>query len=428
MEERIIVSRPKKRRRNPQLSLLVFVLAFLVIIAAGAYLFFKPKDEEFLLDYYTYAQVGTRDFAETLSVVGSLRPRQVKEIHTLAEGVITQILVAEGQDVVQGEILLVMESAELVKRRDEALRKVNQQEFELSSAQYDAEADLLLGEQTLRESQEKLAEAEEQLALLELLKQYGTVAEKELQDAQKLLAEAKLHVEQAERQLEIKRRRAAATVENAQVNLELAKEELEQIQRLMDSLVVTAPIDGRILSLNVSLHQELAANKMIGQIADVSDQVVEVRVTSSQADYLTLGQTCRITVGSTVLPGHITYIAPSADTQGDNPTVVVRVEIDGSAEGLRPGSSAAVDIHLRDHRDSLYLPRGAFLVSGQRMFVYVLQGDKAVRRDVRFGIMEGNFVQILEGLEAGELVITSSYDEYRHKEEIRVNPQGGRMQ
>ena len=118
MEERIIVSRPKKRRRNPQLSLLVFVLAFLVIIAAGAYLFFKPKDEEFLLDYSTYAQVGTRDFAETLSVVGSLRPRQVKEIHTLAEGY-TQILVAEGQDVVQGDPV-GDGVAELVKRRDEA--------------------------------------------------------------------------------------------------------------------------------------------------------------------------------------------------------------------------------------------------------------------------------------------------------------------
>ena len=105
--------------------------------------------------------------------------------------------------------------------------------------------------------------------------------------------------------------------------------------------------------------------------------------------------------------------------------MVVRVEIDGSAEGLRP-AAAQLWISISGPQDSLYCP-GAFLVSASGCCLCSARGQGCAR-DVRLGIMEGNFVQILEGLEAGELVITSSYDEYRHKEEIRVNPQGGRMQ
>ncbi|MCK9222204.1 MAG: efflux RND transporter periplasmic adaptor subunit [Limnochordia bacterium] len=428
MEEKIIVSRPKKRRKNSQLGLLLFVVAFLVAIVVGTYYFFKPKEEDFLLEYYSYAVVETRDFTETFSVVGSLQPRKVKEIHTLAEGVIGQILVQEGQDVFAGEPILVMESARLLKQRDEGLRKLNQMEFELATAQYDAEADLLLAEQALRDGEQKVIDAQEKIDLLQQLFQYGTISEKEVQDAQKALGEAQRNLEQATKQLEVKTRRAEASIDNAEVNVKIAETELEQIERAIEGLMVYAPIDGRILGLEVSLNQEVPANKIIGRIADVTDQIVEIKVTSTQADRLSEGQTCSIAVGSALLSGHITYIAPSADTKGESPTVVVRVEIDGSAEELRPGSSAIVDIHVRNHPNSLCLPRGPYLVSGQRMFVYVLQGDKALRKDVRLGIMEGNYVQVLEGIEAGEKVITSSYDEYRQYEEILVNPEGGRMQ
>lgn len=66
------------------------------------------------------------------------------------------------------------------------------------------------------------------------------------------------------------------------------------------------------------------------------------------------------------------------------------------------------------------------MTSGQQLFVYVIEGSKAVQRDVQFGLIQGNNIQILSGLNAGDKVIISSYDQFRHLEEIEILPEGGR--
>ncbi len=78
------------------------------------------------------------------------------------------------------------------------------------------------------------------------------------------------------------------------------------------------------------------------------------------------------------------------------------------------------------YQDSLCLPRAPYLTSGQQLFVYRIENDSAIRTDVQFGMLQGNYIQVLSGLKAGDLVITSSYDQYRHLEEIKIMPEGGR--
>lgn len=108
--------------------------------------------------------------------------------------------------------------------------------------------------------------------------------------------------------------------------------------------------------------------------------------------------------------------------------VDVHLELETDPSLFRPYSNVTANIHLGIYRNSLYLPRGTYLTSGQQLFVYVIEGSKAARRDVRFGLIEGNNIQILSGLERGDRVITSSYDQYRHLDEIEILPEGGRAQ
>ncbi len=71
-------------------------------------------------------------------------------------------------------------------------------------------------------------------------------------------------------------------------------------------------------------------------------------------------------------------------------------------------------------------PRGAYLASSRELFVYVIEGSKAVQRDVRFGSIFGNRIEVVDGLSVGESVITSSYEEFKDRREIKVAPEGGR--
>jgi len=64
--------------------------------------------------------------------------------------------------------------------------------------------------------------------------------------------------------------------------------------------------------------------------------------------------------------------------------------------------------------------------SGREMFVYVIEGSSAVQRDVRFGSVFGNLIEVADGLSVGERVITSSYEEFKDRRKIKVVPEGGR--
>ncbi|HBG02265.1 MAG TPA: hypothetical protein DDW87_11925, partial [Firmicutes bacterium] len=144
-----------------------------------------------------------------------------------------------------------------------------------------------------------------------------------------------------------------------------------------------------------------------------------------QTERFGLGTSVGITLGQMEYQGEVSYIAPQAKQGTDGPTVLVRVDFLEEVSHLRPNSQVTANIHLQLHRDSLFLPRGAYLTSGQQLFVYVMDGDQARKCDVQFGILQGNSVQIVRGLELGEEVIISSYDAFRHLDEIQILPEGG---
>ncbi|HBG01019.1 MAG TPA: hypothetical protein DDW87_05540, partial [Firmicutes bacterium] len=125
MNEPIIPERLRKQQNKrkssgskKQLSLMIFTIVAIGLIAYGAYYFFMPKQESFVLNFYTYAPVGTQDFLETLSVKGTIIPKQVVLIEPKIAGTIEEVFVVEGQDVEEGQPLMRLYSAEAVSERN----------------------------------------------------------------------------------------------------------------------------------------------------------------------------------------------------------------------------------------------------------------------------------------------------------------------
>ena len=270
--------------------------------------------------------------------------------------------------------------------------------------------------------------AERQLALQEELFKLGAIAQVELDRARQELEGAKRQLRQSEHQLELTKRTHAADLAAAQKAVEDARSDLAKAAERLDKFVIRAPISGRVLSLSIPVSRELSENQQFGELADPADQIVELEVSPAHTELFSVGSKVEITVGQQSYAGEVTYVAPQARQGTNGPVVPVRVAFLDDASQLLPNTGVNVDIHVRLHQDSLYLPRGPYLTSGQQLFVYVIEGDRAVRREVQFGLLQGSHIQVLRGLELGESVITSSYDTFRHLEEIAILPEGGHRQ
>ena len=94
--------------------------------------------------------------------------------------------------------------------------------------------------------------------------------------------------------------------------------------------------------------------------------------------------------------------------------------LEGMPDGLRRGQTLQVRIALGELADALQVPRGGFYQKTGGRWIYVLDssGEIAVRRPIRLGRQNSQFFEVLEGLEEGETVITSMYDNFGDMEQL----------
>jgi len=202
--------RVQKKRLPKQLSLIVFTLISIGLIAYAAYYYFIPKEETFVLDFYTYAEVGTEDFIETLSAKGAIIPRRVDQIASKIGGVVEEVYIKEGDDIKSGTPLLRIYSQEVVADKNGAETELGEAKAKLAQLKMDQELERSNEKVKIIDAEEQLKQAKENLELQKVLYGYGSIARIELERAEQSLETAKRRLEQSERELELLSRRQEA--------------------------------------------------------------------------------------------------------------------------------------------------------------------------------------------------------------------------
>ncbi|NLL87888.1 MAG: HlyD family efflux transporter periplasmic adaptor subunit [Firmicutes bacterium] len=430
MTEPIIVKKPKKRRqtRTKNLGLYVFTLVIIAGIFFAAYRYFFPKEDKFVLDFYTYAEVGTMDFIDKIATGGTVTPEIVIEIKAPAAATVMEILVAEGDDVNEGTSLLRLSSQKLIDDHAKAVADLEASRQSLAQLVEEQAYEITIMQEKVASAQNKLRTQQANYELQSTLYEYGVIAKAELDRALQEVTAAQRDLRDAERELATTIRAQEKALEQAENSVANIEAELKSLTEIIASLDITAPISGRVLDLKARKDVEVQEASILLTIADLSTQFVKAQISVANAERFMVGSPAEIVTGQNRFPAVVTYISPQAQQTQEGAMVDVHLELETDPSLFRPYSNVTANIHLGIYRNSLYLPRGTYLTSGQQLFVYVIEGSKAARRDVRFGLIEGNNIQILSGLERGDRVITSSYDQYRHLDEIEILPEGGRAQ
>jgi membrane fusion protein, heavy metal efflux system len=184
-------------------------------------------------------------------------------------------------------------------------------------------------------------------------------------------------------------------------------ERLTEASQIVSELTVTAPLDGVVIARGVNQGQVLQAGQELFVVADLSS--VWVIADLYEKDFATVraGTPAVITVaGLPRVRGRVAYIDPRVDAA--TRTAKVRVEVPNAARTLRLGMFAQVIFEATEGRSGLVVPRQAVQAIGERNVVYVATTEEGrfEERIVRLGNYFENSVEILDGVRAGERVVT----------------------
>ncbi len=196
------------------------------------------------------------------------------------------------------------------------------------------------------------------------------------------------------------------------ISLGVSNQQLRKLKKShqVDQYVqVYAPQDGIVAELNVREGMYVTPKQDIMTLADLSSVWLLAEVFESQADWVKQGQTAEVRLS--YLPGYewegrVEYIYPSLDTK--TRTLKVRLRFDNPDEKLKPNMFANVTIYGGEKREVLMLPLEALIRTGRDERVIIAMGKGRYQsRKVRMGIESGDWIEIAEGLQSGDTVVTS---------------------
>ena len=243
------------------------------------------------------------------------------------------------------------------------------------------------------------------------IEQYDAIVD-ELSYQAKVLANHQARQELENRIRETRLIQIATQVDKLEENLEVSKSSFE-------SLLVRAPIAGQLTSLPVEIGESKQSGQRLGQI-DVIDQFkIVAQIDEFYVSRVAADQTASFTLSGREYTARLLKVYPEV-TDG---TFEVDLVFDGlTPSDVRRGQSLQMNLTLGSPVESLLLPIGGFVqdTGGNWVFVVDSEGNYANRRDIRVGRRNNRYVEVIDGLQQGDRVITSSYRQMADMQRVQL--------
>jgi len=355
-----------------------------------------------------------------VSANGQLLPKNIEQIASQVTGRVASKHVRPGDRVKVGDLLLELTNPQLNASAEEAYSAWEGAVTELRAADSELQTHLLNQQVVLTQAQFSLEAARVQLEAQSRLSGQHIIPEIDFKRSQ-------LNVAQLTQTCAIEASRLQKFSDNIQVQLAVKQARVTELARALDrarnqaaNLRVTAGIDGIVQAIGVDVGQELQPGSPIGRIAQPDPLYAELKVPAREAIEVELGQSAVVDTRSGTVDGIVTRVDPAV-TDG---TVVVDVDLQGPLPpGARPQLPIEGIIYLSRLPDTLYVGKPSYVRSNSLISVYKLDsaGRYAARVTIKAGRLSINYLQVLQGLRAGDRIITSDMGEWQDKERILIN-------
>ena len=414
--DRVLEKKKGIRRKH-----IPYIAGGAALVAALVWLVFGNHASKMRVDgeRVTVSNVRRGEFNDYVRINGQVLPISTIQLTALESGVVAEKLIEEGSQVRAGDVIvrltnrnltsqILQSETGLAERENIQLNtriNLQQQKLELERARVrlnlDVERIQRKFEQNQRLYDEKLISREEYLQSKEdyefAMRDRDLVMQKQAQDS----------ILQAEQ------------FEQMEINLANIRQNASIERQRMEDLNVKAPVDGQLGQLNVEIGQYIGSGSQIGQISVLSDYKVEALIDEHYIDRVRQGLDATFERQDRNFALRVRYVYPQVRERQ------FRIELTFVGErpdNIRTGQTYSISLQLGQPTEAVLIPRGPFYqtTGGKWIFVVTADGRRAVRREITIGRQNPQFYEVTSGLEAGERVITSSYDTYGDTQELLI--------
>ena len=369
----------------------------------------------------TISTVSQGRFDDFLPLRAQVQPSQTVFLDAVEGGRVERVLVEDGAMVTQGQLLAELSNSDLqlnvLARQTEVTQQINSmrsQELALNQtrlANERARIEADLATQTARRNYE----------IQRPLADRGFVSGRTFADSRDTYEANRRRSDVLRRQQGEDERLQSGQLAQLRASSAALNQSLDIARRSLDSLNLRAPVSGQLTSFDIQIGQSLQRGQRLGQIDSAGRNKLRAQVDEYYLARVSEGLTANAEVNGRTYRMRVSKIYP----QVRNGTFEIDLQFVGEEPQLQRGQTVQLRMTLGASSQARLVPNGAFYndTGGNWIFVVSPDGRSAERRQVRLGRRNSDFIEVLDGLQPGERVITSPYAGFQQRDRLSLSGQ-----
>ncbi len=211
-------------------------------------------------------------------------------------------------------------------------------------------------------------------------------------------------------------------IKNAAVNVATSTTDYENAKIAIEKMKITAPISGVIVDLtHYTTGVTIEASSPVFSVMDYSQMLLPISLSESSMNSVKIGQPVYIThysMPEDTIRATVDQLSPAIDAQTRTYKGVILVN--NKSLKLKPGMFVKTDIVTDSVNESIVISKSVVKKMGHRSVVYVADGTTAVQKEIRTGLENDEFIEVIKGLEVGDKLITEGYETLKNNSKIKI--------
>lgn len=354
----------------------------------------------------------------SVSASGKVVPAFEEIINSPINTRILQVYKKGGDSVEVGTPILKLD----LQSTETAYRKLLDEEqmrrYQLEQLRIDNQTSLSDLEMKVKISAMKLNRMEVELRNERYLDSLGSGTTDKVRQAELAYNTGKLELEQLQQMYENGQQVKAADLKVKELEFQIFRKSLAEMKRTLEDAQIRSPRKAILTYINSQVGAQISQGEQVAVISDLSHFKVDGEIADSYGDRVAAGSKAIVKIGNEKLTGVVSGVTPLSK----NGVISFSVQLDeANHKRLRSGLKTDVYVMNAVKDDVLRLANAAYYVGPGEYDLFVLDGnDKLVQRKVRLGDSNFEYVEVVEGLQAGDRVVISNMSEFKSKKSIKV--------
>ena len=417
--DRVII---KKKWSKKRILTIAGITALVLLISASFYFTSGKSKLNVDTDRITISDIKKGTFQEIIPVNGTVLPLTTIYLDAAEGGRVEEKYVDDGAIMKQGQPILKLSNTDLqlalVTQKTNVYNLLTQMQISKNAAEQNTVSKL----NQMTDVESELKEADRIYTLDKYLYEKKAIGSQEYQKAKN---DYDYYIQKQKLTSKILGQDSTSTGQQMKQARQLyqgSQDALNVMQQKVGDLIVRAPIDGQLTSLDAEIGESKNKGERLGQIDVLSGFKVRVDIDEHYISRIYTGLKGTFDFADTTYHLEIKKIY----TQVSNGRFQVDMEFVGKVpKGIRRGQTLQINLALSDETQAILLPKGGFYqqTGGNWIFKVSSDGKKAYKVNIQLGRQNPDYYEVLDGLKPGDKVITSSYENYGDMQELVLKNQ-----